>query len=533
MKKIALITISILLVSSLIFNAFSVLAAKPPQVITMSNGFPSGFHFNLNIHGKDPSTFTCPTDSGGNSIFVPEYTADYDDPENPDDNIVIEMVSNKKASVYELTVLDACAMPASLGGDNTATVQLPYKIQPDELGPVIDANGYYVYARILGKPDNSKDTENPESNIILTPRPVLCIGNDTGDPAFPDYTSVVLPLGMVTSRGAYKMTDVGLERFDTDTTDSKGKGKSTAENITDLFMWTGWVIYDTSLDMDGDGDVDENDLDLYNAANDPDYATVDDWLNAINDPSIARYYEDWWVFDIADLVIQTWDVQNDGTKLVQIRFYPIATTQFTEKAHIVVKKVTDPVTDTDTLFNFTCDYRSGFSMNNNQFCLSGELEPDIYHVSEIVPDGWDLTDIDIVDLTGGSTYNLETGEATIDLTDGETVIVTYYNTQLGSITVEKVTSGDPGATQFEFDPSWSATTFSLGDGATAESDWLVAGTYTVEELPAIIAGWDLTAITITGDDNYTTGNVGTRTATIELDPGENVTVTFTNTYTAP
>ena len=42
------------------------------------------------------------------------------------------------------------------------------------------------------------------------------------------------------------------------------------------------------------------------------------------------------------------------------------------------------------------------------------------------------------------------------------------------------------------------------------------------------AGW-ATEYTMTGDDNYT-GGVG-HTATIELDPGENVIVTFTNTYT--
>ena len=46
-------------------------AAKPQDVIQASNGFPSGAHFNLNIHGKDPATFAPDlTLSGGGSVFV-------------------------------------------------------------------------------------------------------------------------------------------------------------------------------------------------------------------------------------------------------------------------------------------------------------------------------------------------------------------------------------------------------------------------------------------------------------------------------
>ena len=38
-----------------------------------------------------------------------------------------------------------------------------------------------------------------------------------------------------------------------------------------------------------------------------------------------------WIFNIADLVITEQGLENDGTKLVQIRFYPVATTLFSSE----------------------------------------------------------------------------------------------------------------------------------------------------------------------------------------------------------
>jgi len=35
-----------------------------------------------------------------------------------------------------------------------------------------------------------------------------------------------------------------------------------------------------------------------------------------------------WVFNIADLVVYGWDYQNNGSKLLQVRFYPVETTTF-------------------------------------------------------------------------------------------------------------------------------------------------------------------------------------------------------------
>jgi len=421
--KIRILVTAIALIAILVIGGASpVLAAKPPQVIPVSNGFPSGMHFNLNIHGKDPTTFTTPDPpyDPGNSIFIPEYTAPY----KP---VTIQCVSNKNGGT-EFVVTDPYAMPSEYGNgtatgfvnaDDLARFTLPYKIQT-ETG-VINANGYYVYGRILGKPGNSINDGAP-SSIILTPDPVLSFSTGTGD--------LDIALGLVTTNGAYKATSAGFQRFDTSST-FQGKGKSVAQDITEMFMWTGWVC-DSSLDLNGDGVIDDADRILYNAAHGTTYATVNEWLTALNDPTLARYYEDWWVFDIADIVAQSWGIVNDGTKLLQIRFYPVATTTFTEEAHIVVQKVVtdslgNPIIDTTTLFDFTASYRNAWRMTSNQFCLSLGLSAGSYWVTELDEEGWDLTGIVIKDPTGDSTAAGNT--ANIILAKGETVIVIFTNAQ--------------------------------------------------------------------------------------------------------
>lgn len=139
------------------------MTAKPQSsgsgkdVIALSNGFPSGEHFNLNIHGKKDS-FTGDSTPGGKSVFILEYGES-----------TIQYVSNKKSSVTELTVLDPLA--EAFDGD-PAKVQLPSEQQ-----------GYYVFGRILAKPNNGQ--LEPVSSIILWPNEVVEACNDT-DPANPD-----------------------------------------------------------------------------------------------------------------------------------------------------------------------------------------------------------------------------------------------------------------------------------------------------------------------------------------------------------
>ncbi len=436
MKTRIVLVITALTLVSLLVGATTVMAAKPQDsgsgkdVIALSNGFPSGQHFNLNIHGKDPETFVCDATPGGKSVFVAEYGAS-----------TIQYVSNKKASVYDLTVLDPCAMPEPYG-DSVAKVQLPYQVLVDETPT--PAGGYYVFARILAKPNNGKI--EPASNIILYPNTVVEACNDTDppNPEFPNYTECPedpeLMLGLIVGENLY-VPDPGeqvLRRFEDPT--ANARGKSQAVDITRLFIYTGWVV-DATLDANDDEVIDINDVPVADYDGDPltpdnqDYnndglvneADVEVWLTdmAALNPPMAWYFANEWIFNIADLVITEQGLMNDGTKLVQIRFYPVVTTTF--GSHIVVEKQApgDPLGA--VAFWFDPSYGSDFSLRRSETKDSGALSAGTYTVTEILPAGWDLSQIEFVDLDPSTTNTIIDETAEISLAPGETVRVIFHN----------------------------------------------------------------------------------------------------------
>jgi hypothetical protein len=432
MKKRIVLVVTALTVVALLVGATAVMAAKPQKsgsgkdVIALSNGFPSGQHFNLNIHGKDPETFVCDATPGGKSVFVAEYGAS-----------TLQYVSNKKASVYDLTVLDPCAMPDPYG-DGVAKVQLPYKVMVDDTPT--PAGGYYVFVRILGKPNNGK-TET-SSNIILYPNTVVEACNDPGDPDFGNYTACSdseLLMGLIVGENLYvpDPDEQVLRRFE-DPIPTKGRGKSRGVNITRLFIYTGWVV-DATLDANDDEVIDINDVPVadygeampganrdYNNDGVEDEADVEAWLTdmaALAEP-MAWYFANEWIFNIADLVITEQGLMNDGTKLVQIRFYPVVTTTF--GSHIIVQK--DAPADTATAFEFDPGYYgNNFSLRHDESKDSGALSAGTYTVTEILPAGWDLDWIEFDD-PDPSTNNVVTDEtAEISLAPGETVRVIFHN----------------------------------------------------------------------------------------------------------
>ena len=438
MKRRIVLVVTALTLVALLVGAVAVMAAKPQKsgsgkdVIALSNGFPSGQHFNLNIHGKDPETFVCDATSGGKSVFIAEYG-----------NSTIQYVSNKKASVYDLTVLDPCAMPDPYG-DGVAKVQLPYKVMVDDTPT--PAGGYYVFARILGKPNNSK--VEPSSNIILYPNTVVEACNDPGDNlGFSNYTECPenpeLMLGLIVGNNIY-VPDPGeqvLRRFEDPT--AKGRGKSKAVDITRLFTYTGWVV-DATLDANDDEVIDINDVPEADYDGDPltpdnrdynndgsvDEADVEAWLTdmAALDPPMAWYFANEWIFNIADLVITEQGLENDGTKLVQLRFYPVVTTTF--GSHIIVEK--SAPADGLTAFGFDPSYGNAFSLRDGETKDSGALKTGTgYTVTEILPlsGNWTLNDIQIIDLdlSTNSSFDLGTRTVTIDLAPGETVRVIFHN----------------------------------------------------------------------------------------------------------
>jgi hypothetical protein len=377
MQRNALHGLCFALVAVLFFGVVPAMAGKPMDVIQLSNGFPSGDHFNLVIHGKklDFNCTSCdPLVSECNVINIPEYTPEYT-PENPEDPGTansINYVSGKKVKIDQLTVFDSCT--ESFDG-NPAEVWLPYEEQ-----------GYYVFARALGKP--AKKDEDVR-RIILENRglEVYGLAEDVSNPDdVYDQFEVDMALGLITKNGTYEMSDTGdmLVRFDSEP-EGKGKGKTLGKNITDMFLWTGFV-FDPSLDLNGDGVVDELDveyacwsaydddgdgyitesdlaahqitdrlelasiapcvydlnsngvIDQWDGEFDPWYdgivpdsefeAWLYDNMTADDGTILWKYYDEHWVFDIADLVYQNQLVTNEGIKNLQIRFYPVATTSF-------------------------------------------------------------------------------------------------------------------------------------------------------------------------------------------------------------
>ncbi len=160
---------------------------------------------------------------------------------------------------------------------------------------------------------------------------------DQGGDAVNCLDDTLVGLGLVTKNGAFLKTDEGLKRFEDES--AKGKGKSKAIEITDLFLWSG-VVCDASLDISGPGGVPDGELTLEHdfpglleanvaaAAIAAEVYTPDGF---IDDAEFQAYlatldecteFTNEWVFNIADIVLYGFDYENNGSSITQIRFYP-------------------------------------------------------------------------------------------------------------------------------------------------------------------------------------------------------------------
>jgi hypothetical protein len=258
-------------------------AQEPPL---NPNGFPSGVHYNLNLIGKksefNQDGLGCVVDplAYGNVVFVPEYGAGD-----------IWLKSGKKATASTLQVTDPCA--TAFDGD-AAELQLP-----------ANSNGYWVYARALGKL-----TGNP--TMTITPQ-LITVSSEY---------ETLLYLGLVTSNGFVRADGTEITRT---------KGKHPAVPISDLFAWQGYVCY--TVDPATFGVTDPYPLtgmcgnDTSNPADGIPDVIVGPPSGGICEVGIVyqlycHYYDTAWVFNIADFVDYLWGTDNQGAKLVQIRFYP-------------------------------------------------------------------------------------------------------------------------------------------------------------------------------------------------------------------
>lgn len=191
----------------------------------------------------------------------------------------------------------------------------------------------------------------------------------------------------------------------------------------------------------------------------------------------------------------------------------------------------------DATFDFTTSGTGGLPASFQITTSSGSgsqtfnnIAPGTYTVTESNPPaGWDFTDLVCVDPDGGTTVDIGTRTATIDLDTGEIITCTYTNTRRGTIVINKTAVGGDGTFNYTGDLGAFSITTSGGSGSQTFTD-VVPGTYAVtEDTPP--ANWNLTSLTCVDPDNGTT--TAGPTATIDLDPGETVTCTYTNTYVPP
>jgi hypothetical protein len=275
-------------IASVCTLALPALAVKPGQEVN-PNGFPSGEHYTLNIHGKKLA-FQCPpleTDENGDpiyggSIFIPE--------DGQGIQIIMESGSAKGKKAVTLTdfgVKDPCT--ADFDGD-AAVLQLP----PND-------KGYRVYGRPLAKPTD-------EPSLTLMPE-LYAVEDELGND--------LIFLGLVTDNGF----ETASETF------TRRKGKSKALDITGLFEWSGEVCYfDTAL-CDPTSECSQDTICCTDADLDGVYESCVpqvDGVCEVGTPTDAfcKTFTADWVFSIADFVRYLWDSENNGLKLLQVRFYP-------------------------------------------------------------------------------------------------------------------------------------------------------------------------------------------------------------------
>lgn len=282
-------------------------AAKPVDVIQWSNGFPSGPHLTLNVHGKkaDFATSETCTDGlpGGGSVFIGEGTTST--------AAESEIQLRAKKGLTELTAIDECSFAAT--GD-PALVEMPSGIE------------YQVYARALGKPAQKGSTA---PKVIFFPKLLgACkyASTDLNGDGVVDENDLDCLIGLGTT--TFDSTGETLERT---------RGKNTATDITALFQASFSACYE-SADQDGDGDVDLDDVilsdtDGVGVQGDLDgdgLVDADDLAIYVANPLNCVTYSNASIFTIADLITYGWDVANYGTKLVNVRFYDPRSTAFSK-----------------------------------------------------------------------------------------------------------------------------------------------------------------------------------------------------------
>jgi uncharacterized repeat protein (TIGR02543 family) len=195
-----------------------------------------------------------------------------------------------------------------------------------------------------------------------------------------------------------------------------------------------------------------------------------------------------------------------------------------------VTKVTCPGGSSEPFRFVTSAPGGSFSLTDGTTWNSGNLPPGTYTVTELVPSGWEITNILLNDPSGISTVDLTTGTAIINLQAGTHVSIVYQDAQApplgGLISVVKAVCPTDTSAQFRFVSSASEGAFSLSNGDVWSSGELSPGRYIVTEV--MQAGWAISDIVVVDPSNAYTVDLSTGTVAINLQAGSHVTVIYQN-----
>ena len=230
---------------------------------------------------------------------------------------------------------------------------------------------------------------------------------------------------------------------------------------------------------------------------------------------------------------------SDGSATIQLDQLDVVTVTFTNVqgggSIIVTKDVL--AGNENQAFGFDASFIAGTSPDFFVSESGGSYQSPIlpagsYSVEELALAGWDLDNVTLIDADTMTVLNPNLGNGSeFTLEAGQNLQLVFYNTQLGTILVEKHVSAGSVSQGFGFDASYidsDLPDFTLADGQTHDSGFLRPGTYSVEELA--LAGWDLDNVMLIDADTMSVLNPDLSNGNeFTLAAGQNVQLVFKNT----